>query len=429
MNEHEQRSARTGQRAARIYTLLLWLYPRAHQQAFGKQMRQTFQDHYRDAVEADGQGAIAFWLEVAADEGKSVLRERIAALAERNVTVKKLLSAAWEPLTIVVALALLTVLAGAVHLNNIAPLLLAIPIYLALLFLVVRLMWSVSQAGGIAGTVSWWRLGLMLGGIIGLYMVALNLLDALAPIPGPQNRYGDNVGPVWALALPLLAGVVGVVAGYVSGRTSRGIGAGLLAGGVMLLMQVVSTVLLVVVLWNALQANALHSQLQAGAQDWIQHQWGVQHPGAAPSLWTYLTNYNNDASIAFGIVFKSLYTVIAWAPLSIVGSAIGARTAHQTRATQRLARVAWQATRTPSRGHPMTFTILLLVLGVLMWSAFTVVAGRLTHASIAFLSAYLSASFVTPAFLAWLLVFVAMVAAVYLTAGPKPTRQGARRPA
>lgn len=425
MNTPEQRSVRSGQRAARIYAVLLRLYPRAHQQAFGEPMRQAFQDHYRDAVEEHGQGAITFWLEVAADAGKSALRERIAALAERNTTVKKLLSAAWEPLTIVVALALLTVLVGAVHMNNIGPLLLALPVYLALLFLVVRLMRSVSLSDGTVGTVSWRRLGLTLGGIMGLYMVALNLLDALAPIPGPQNRFGDNVGPVWVLALPLLAGVVGVVSGYATGRTSAGIGAGLLAGGVMLLMQVASTVLLVVVLWNALQANALHSQLQAGAQDWIQHQWGVQHPGAAPSLWTYLTNYNNDASIAFGIVFKSFYTAIAWVPFVIAGSAIGARTAQHARDTQRLARVARQPTRTPPREHPMIFTILLLVLGILMWSAFTVAVGRSAHTDVAFLSGYLNASYVTPAFIAWLLVFVAMVAAVYLTARPTTARQGA----
>lgn len=46
-------------------------------------------------------------------------------------------------------------------------------------------------------------------------------------------------------------------------------------------------VVLVVVLWLALRANALRSQLQIGAQDRIQHQWSAQHPGVAPNLWTY----------------------------------------------------------------------------------------------------------------------------------------------
>lgn len=126
MNQH--RCERQRAHATYIYALLLRLYPRAYQQALGDQMLQTFQDHYRDAVEAGVRRAIAFWLEVAADEGKSVLRERIAALVERNPSVKKLLLAIWEPLTVVAALALLIVLIGLGHLNNVAPLLLAIPI-------------------------------------------------------------------------------------------------------------------------------------------------------------------------------------------------------------------------------------------------------------------------------------------------------------
>jgi hypothetical protein len=79
MGEH--RRTRSRRRAARVYALLLRLYPRAHRRAFGEQMLQAFQDHYQDAVEADGQTALHFWLGVLGDEGKSLLREHVAMIA------------------------------------------------------------------------------------------------------------------------------------------------------------------------------------------------------------------------------------------------------------------------------------------------------------------------------------------------------------
>ena len=64
----------------------------------------------------------------------------------------------------------------------------------------------------------------------------------------PGGARCGNVEPVWLLAVPLLAAVIGVVGGSVSGRVRSSMAVGLLAGSIMLLMYVASTVVLVVVL-------------------------------------------------------------------------------------------------------------------------------------------------------------------------------------
>lgn len=61
--------------AARVYALLLRLYPRAHRQAFGQQMLQTFQDHYRDIHETRQESALWYWHDVLGDVGRSLVRE------------------------------------------------------------------------------------------------------------------------------------------------------------------------------------------------------------------------------------------------------------------------------------------------------------------------------------------------------------------
>jgi hypothetical protein len=91
MREHRRDTSST--RAARVYAILLRLYPRAHQQAFGEQMLRTFRDHYRDAVEVRGESEARYWRSVAGDESKSVVREHLAALAERIWPMRTILAA------------------------------------------------------------------------------------------------------------------------------------------------------------------------------------------------------------------------------------------------------------------------------------------------------------------------------------------------
>ena len=66
--------------AERLYAFLLCLYPRVHRQEYGPLMLQAFKDHYRETREAQGRIGIAFWLEVLADETKSVLREQLSSI-------------------------------------------------------------------------------------------------------------------------------------------------------------------------------------------------------------------------------------------------------------------------------------------------------------------------------------------------------------
>ena len=75
-------SQRRSVRARRVYRWLVRLYPATHRRRFAQQMLQTFEDHYRDAVETGEESALGFWLGVAADTSWSLVRERSAAMRE-----------------------------------------------------------------------------------------------------------------------------------------------------------------------------------------------------------------------------------------------------------------------------------------------------------------------------------------------------------
>jgi len=89
----QQQDVQKRARAERVYARFLRLYPRAHRQAFGEPMLQAFRDHYCDAIETEGEQIARFWLRVVGDEGWSLLREHIAAFAERIWFMKMLLVA------------------------------------------------------------------------------------------------------------------------------------------------------------------------------------------------------------------------------------------------------------------------------------------------------------------------------------------------
>jgi hypothetical protein len=93
MTSPERSAPRRRLLAARRYARLLRLYPRAHRQVFGEQMRQTFRDHYHDAVEQRGVPESWFWLEVVRDAGPSVVREHLAALVEGICSMRTVLAA------------------------------------------------------------------------------------------------------------------------------------------------------------------------------------------------------------------------------------------------------------------------------------------------------------------------------------------------
>src|SRR5205823_10136276 len=84
----QQKDIQKRERAERVYASFLRLYPRAHQQAFGDQMRHAFQDHYCDVVETEGESEARFWLGVVSDEGKSLLRDVLAEQREGDIVMK-----------------------------------------------------------------------------------------------------------------------------------------------------------------------------------------------------------------------------------------------------------------------------------------------------------------------------------------------------
>lgn len=75
--------------AEHLYALLLLLYPRAHRRAYGPLMLQTFRDSYRDAVATHGRVALGFWVGVASDEVKSLVREHGTVLRAEALRVKR----------------------------------------------------------------------------------------------------------------------------------------------------------------------------------------------------------------------------------------------------------------------------------------------------------------------------------------------------
>jgi hypothetical protein len=199
MRQH--RRDKTSLRATRTYAWLLRLYPRAHRQAFGEQMVQAFQDHYRDAVEEDGQRAPHFWLGVMADEGKNLLREHLAALRGRTSVMNTSVMQTWKPallmsLPIALVYSLSWVFYDSVGRRQDA---LLLPSTIVLLLLLASWMRTISPSD--IGR-SWVRIVLVAGGLMALYYMVLNLLAAVVPLPPLSDDFRFNEDYVWNLTLP-----------------------------------------------------------------------------------------------------------------------------------------------------------------------------------------------------------------------------------
>jgi hypothetical protein len=310
--------------AARVYALVLRLYPRAHRQAFGEPMLQAFRDHYRDAVEWEGQQASRFWLGVLGDAGKSLVRERIAALAEGRTRMKKALAIGLL-IAIVVALSWLLALG---HLSARARLLSWIPLlalFAVLLALLARFIHTVPASDrGRSGA----RLGLVAGGGIGLYWAGICALYALYPVPPHVARdFRYNAEPVLLLSLPLLAGAVVVIGSYSGGALRTGVLAGLLAVAVGFVLFSASEVLLIALLWHAVQHSQLHSHLEMDYQTW------AQYAGQANTFSRFAldTDYGVEPFVA---LFLGLVLVLCGGLFATLGGTLSVAT-RRTSDTQR----------------------------------------------------------------------------------------------
>jgi hypothetical protein len=192
-------------RALRIYGWLLRLYPEAHRRAFREPMQQTFLDCYRETVERGGGSETRFWVGVISDESRSLVREHLATLGERGRIMKSVL-----PVVGKLTGGILALLLWVVVLYLLSPILSVPPyawlpatvIYAGALVVVYYLVRSLPRREGdsIKGSwrSSWWRLGLVLGALAGLYMLVLNVVFVLTQFGPGQVLAGMLV--VWSNA-------------------------------------------------------------------------------------------------------------------------------------------------------------------------------------------------------------------------------------
>ncbi len=414
----QQQDMQKRARAERVYAWFLRLYPRAHRQAFGNQMRQAFQDHYCDAVETEGEQTARFWLGVVGDEGKSLLREHIAALREGSIVMKALKQALLVGLPIALVYSLTWVFNDPVGRLQGA---LLFPCTIVLLLLLASFLRTVSPSG--IGR-SWVRIGLVSGGIMALYFTVLNILYAVVPVPQGSNDFLFNEGSVWDLSLPLLGGVVGVLGGYAGGKIRTGLAACLLAGGIGALGYAASQGLLIALLWNALTHHLLQSNLQGGYLGAIQFYSQVY--GQPVTLWHFLL-YGSNEDMDSGVMAylsNGVYSLFIEGVFAVSGAVLGAAVSYRANdALHQEAVPAARSNRVWLLTRPIGATLLSLVLVLLTWAGLA--AGS---DGIPLSLSVLGGFFMGPAFVLWLLGFLVVLAFVLVSVRPSSALPEASAP-
>ena len=109
-------------RAARLYALILRLYPPQHRQRFGAEMLRSFEDDYHSAAE-EGRAGVTWWFSTLSDEFRNILSEQCDRLSARMLmsivlfglvafAVVALLHPKHVPILLLAALALPPAMAG-----------------------------------------------------------------------------------------------------------------------------------------------------------------------------------------------------------------------------------------------------------------------------------------------------------------------------
>ncbi len=308
-------------RAARAYTLLLRLYPRAHRQAFGEQMLQAFRDHYRDAIEGKGESPLRFWLGVSADGVWSLVREYVSAwqtaptrvprttFAERTGRMK---IGGSVVLTVVAELLLLGLRVwlspamlsaphgGATALSSVVGLALLLLVYALVAFGLSRTHLAASGPEHPEATAAL-RRATLLGALLGGGALAAIAVETLGNFESPVSL------AVWALVLlaaPFAWGMAGFLATRAGGSwrlgLTAGVWSGMVSGLVAAVGEVASTLL-------ALQRLAQHELSNPDYLAW--HQPDVQ-------------SYAIASALAVGMMGLALAPVVAGIAGS-VGSRLG----------------------------------------------------------------------------------------------------------
>jgi len=227
------------------------LYPAAHQRRFAQQMLQTFEDHYRDAVETGEKSALGFWLGVAADTSWSLARERGAALkdlfGERTASMKTALAVAATAIGILLLLGLRVWLypevlsaphGGGSALGSVVGLAIFVVVYTLVAVVLLRAgASSVERSAAL-------RRATLLGAVVGGCALVAIAVDTLA---GPESTLSLIVWPLVMLAALIGWGLASLLTTRAGGSWRLGVVVALWSGMVSALVaaaaEVASTLL------------------------------------------------------------------------------------------------------------------------------------------------------------------------------------------
>jgi hypothetical protein len=244
------------------------------------------------------------------------------------------------------------------------------------------------------------QLALGLGAIIALYAIVSNTLGVLLPDDG---RGGDRF---LVLTLPLLlAGMIGLIAGYRGGVRSGAL-AGLLVGLWYLVVNQVSGILTVGLAFPAIQRHALASSAQ---QDYARYMAGLGH---APDLGQFLRLELLEDGFGF-IITVAILSLALQGLTALLGGVIGVALRGRDAARGQGTRPATGA------GVSARFLFLVLGLGALVWLA-TAEYNAVGGAHRLYDPVTLANSLLTPTFGLWLLGLLAALA--FALAGARAPR-------
>lgn len=290
------------ERAARLYASLLRLYPAEYRRAFGAQMRQTFKDHYRD-LSAQGRGVgMAFWFDVVGDAATSSAKERAVAMRTRHLL----------PIVLLVLVTML--IAGIIiFLTPGISMKLAVIVPLVALFVISFVAKKSSHTGspsqGPAERV-WIKQGLRCGTTFGVLWVVFNLTSNLAAYDSTLYHTARTIAAIlFTVGLPVAFGLTGFVSGRKSRAIKDGAFAGLLTSAVSSTFAVVSLIVVMLLFWDTVRANAFQDPGMIG--DWRRS--GDQT--FDQFLW------DDNLGAAF---FMTLFSLVFGALLGALGGALGA---------------------------------------------------------------------------------------------------------